>query len=49
MKKVIIMCNKCTIVPFRASYAITFKGKKESRELEKSIKEGLKKGTKVKI
>jgi len=49
MKKVIMMCNKCTIVPFRASYAITFKGKKESRELEKSIKEGLKKGTKVKI
>ena len=49
IKKVIVVCDKYTIVPFRAPCARIFKGKKESRELEKSINEGLKKGTKVKI
>ncbi|WP_301664624.1 hypothetical protein [Methanoculleus frigidifontis] len=41
--------NRATFLPIKASYANIIRGKKETKQLEKEIEEGLAKKSKIKI
>jgi hypothetical protein len=45
------MTHRCrvTILPIKAPYAKAIRGKKESRQKDKEIREGLADGSKIKI